>query len=63
MYARYPALPLLSGTFKESTLIIIDDGARLEETTTVSRWSDEDRVNNIRYFETEKGAYVLSPRV
>lgn len=62
-YARYPALPLLSGTFKESTLIILDDGARLEETTTVSRWSDEDRVNNIRYFETEKGAYVLSPRV
>lgn len=62
-YARYPALPLLSGTFKESTLIILDDGARLEETTTVSRWRDEDRVNNIRYFETEKGAYVLSPRI
>ncbi|NBC84486.1 MAG: class I SAM-dependent methyltransferase [Bacteroidetes bacterium] len=56
--ARYPAVPLLKKHFSEDITILLDDGDRVEETTTAEMWANELNMK-AEHVATEKGAYIL----
>jgi len=57
--ARYPALPVLSSRLAADCVIVLDDGARADETAIAERWSREFGLKS-DYLPLEKGAYVLT---
>ena len=60
--ARYPAVPVLSTRLAADCVIVLDDGARPDETAIAERWSREFSLH-AHYLPLEKGAYVLKKRV
>jgi predicted O-methyltransferase YrrM len=57
--ARYPALPVLFGRMSPNSMIILDDGARADETEVASRWAREFGLTS-EFLELQKGAYVFT---
>lgn len=57
---RYPAMPLLFNSLSKHALIILDDASRQAEKDIVEKWLKE--FPNLRYefFNTEKGAVILT---
>ncbi len=60
--ARYPALPLLETKLSEKAIIILDDTNRAAEQTIIARWCKEFNWQ-ARFYDTEKGACVLSRKM
>ena len=58
--ARYPAIPLLQSRLHADSIVLLDDGAREDETRIVKQWKQN---HGFDYAEvnTEKGAFVCSP--
>ncbi len=55
--ARYPAISLLRSKLHKDTVVLLDDGDRVEETQTVNLWKKEHGL--VGEFQTiEKGAFV-----
>lgn len=55
--ARYPAIPLLRNKLHQDTVVLLDDGDRVEETETVKLWKNEQGL--VAEFQAiEKGAFV-----
>ncbi|MFT7673806.1 MAG: putative O-methyltransferase YrrM [Gammaproteobacteria bacterium] len=55
--ARYPALPLLKDKLHEGSIVLLDDGARVEETKTVALWEKELGLTS-SFHSMEKGAFL-----
>ena len=57
--ARYPALPILFDRLNSGAVIILDDGAREDETEIVKKWSDKFEGLESEFIDTEKGTFII----
>jgi len=57
--ARYPALPLMQEKLHRDAVIILDDGARVDERKIVEQWIEEFKMSHSEYLNLEKGAYCI----
>lgn len=58
--SRYPALPILDNFFNPNAVILIDDCAREQDNEVINDWLAEFKNYDSQWFDTEKGAYVLT---
>lgn len=56
-WARYPAIPLLGERLRPDASVLLDDGARRDETAIVAAWQDKYGLG-YSIAPTEKGAFV-----
>jgi predicted O-methyltransferase YrrM len=56
-WARYPAIPLLKDRLNNNSVMLLDDGARKDETAIVAAWQARYGLN-CSTAPTEKGAFV-----
>lgn len=61
-HARYPALPLLIDRLGGDAVILVDDGARQDESEIVARWAKQFPELATELVTTEKGTYILNLR-
>lgn len=57
--ARYPAVPLLRPFMAPGALVLLDDGARLDERASAERWLAECEGAELSYLDLEVGAWRL----
>lgn len=57
--ARYPALPLLFENIQKGGTIMMDDGARIDETQIVEAWKKEFPNIQAEFIKLEKGAFLI----
>ena len=57
--ARYPAVPLLYDKLCDGCIVLMDDGARKDESLIAEMWNREYRFASSEYLGLEKGAWVL----
>jgi len=58
--SRYPALPLLDNYINQGAIILIDDCSRTQDNEVVNDWLKEFDNYDSKWFNTEKGAYILT---
>jgi hypothetical protein len=56
-WARYPAIPLLKHKLHEDTIVLLDDGARDDETAIVAAWQKRYNLDYVAE-PLEKGAFT-----
>ncbi len=57
--ARYPALPLIFENIRQGGTIMMDDGARIDETQIVEAWKKEFPNIQAEFINLEKGAFLI----
>lgn len=57
--SRYPALPVLHEQLADNAVILLDDAARIDESSIVDMWTQEFPEFEHEYRSAEKGASVL----
>ena len=58
--SRYPALPILRERLSDGATVVLDDGARPDETAVARRWQREfPELSCTEHSELEKGAFVF----
>ncbi|MCF8369837.1 MAG: class I SAM-dependent methyltransferase [Bacteroidales bacterium] len=61
--ARYPALPLLDNYLNPGAVILVDDCSREQDNEVINDWISEFENYDSQWFQTEKGAYILTKKV
>jgi len=59
-HSRYPAIPLLEKYLHPASVVILDDGKRLEEREIVELWKNKYKNANVKYIDNIKGAFIIS---
>ena len=57
--ARFPAIPLLYDRLNPGSVVLMDDGARIEERQIASTWQSDFHFDSVEYLAMEKGAWKL----